>query len=196
MKKTKEEKQEGKKTRAKRPAAAKEEPPKRQRSQRKPSAVKTSEDVDGETLERNAAVKKIVLTVNDDPLAAWIVQKKFNISRTEAAAIIETIRRDISEAATGSRREKLGESLARLNEIYKTSIQTMDARTALSATKELSKTQRLYNTYEDKEAAQLDPEKEAARAVMVPAIEGGENMTLDELARALVYLVIRLQTGK
>lgn len=152
------------------------------------------ETLDGETLERNAAIKKVVLTVNDDPLAAWIVQKKYNIPRADAVEIIAGVRREISAAASGSRRDKLGESLARLNEIYKTSIQTMDARTALSVTKELSKTQRLYNTYEDKETNEIDPEKEAARAILQSAVEGGENMTLDELARALVYLVIRLQT--
>ena len=149
----------------------------------------------GEFLEQKAAVKKIVLTVNDDELAAWLVEKKYRTKRADAERLIAEIRSEITASAAGDRREKLGETLARLNEIYKTAIQTMDAKTALAVAKELSKTQRLYNTYEDKEAERVDVEKEAARQILEAVIDDGDGMTLDELAKAAVYRIIEAETS-
>ena len=70
----------------------------------------------------------------------------------------------------------------------------MDAKTALAVAKELSKTQRLYNTYEDKEAERVDVEKEAARQILEAVIDDGDGMTLDELAKAAVYRIIEAET--
>ena len=89
--------------------------------------IGASTTTSGEELERKAAVKKVVLTVNDDELAAWLVEKKYNTTRADAEKLIADIRTEIRDGASGDRREKLGETLARLNEIYKTAIQTMDA---------------------------------------------------------------------
>lgn len=148
----------------------------------------------GEELERKAAVRGIVLTVNDDELAAWLVEKKYRITRAEAESLIKEIRVEITASAAGNRREKLGETLARLNEIYKVAIKTMDSKTALAVAKELSKTQRLYNTYEDKEAAEIDVEKETARQILESVVNGGGGMTLDELAKAAAYRLIAAET--
>lgn len=151
----------------------------------------------GEELERKAAIKKVVLTVNDDDLAAWMVEKKYSLDRNKAERIIKSIREEIKASAAGDRKAKLGETLARLNEIYKTAIQTMDAKTALAVAKELSKTQRLYNAYEDKEEERADSEKEATREILESVYDGnGEEMTLDELAKALVYRIIKSETSK
>ena len=159
-----------------------------------PARITTPTNPTGEELERKAAVKGIVLTVNDDELAAWLVEKKYSMTRAAAEQLIKEIRVEITASAAGNRREKLGETLARLNEIYKTAIKTMDAKTALAVAKELSKTQRLYNTYEDKETAIIDVEKENARQILETVIEGGEKMTLDELAKAIVYRLIQAET--
>lgn len=159
-----------------------------------PARITTPTNPTGEELERKAAVKGIVLTVNDDELAAWLVEKKYSMTRAAAEQLIKEIRVEITASAAGNRREKLGETLARLNEIYKTAIKTMDAKTALAVAKELSKTQRLYNTYEDKETAIIDVEKENARQILEVVIEGGEKMTLDELAKAVVYRLIQAET--
>lgn len=159
-----------------------------------PARITTPTNPTGEELERKAAVRGIVLTVNDDELAAWLVEKKYSMTRAAAEQLIKEIRVEITASAAGNRREKLGETLARLNEIYKTAIKTMDAKTALAVAKELSKTQRLYNTYEDKETAIIDVEKENARQILETVIEGGEKMTLDELAKAIVYRLIQAET--
>lgn len=159
--------------------------------------IQTTEE-EGEALERRAAVKKVVLTLNDDNLAAWLVMKKHKLDKSQAEEIINSIREEIKASAAGDRKAKLGETLARLNEIYKTAIQTMDAKTALAVAKELSKTQRLYNAYEDKEEKTSDSEKDAARQILESVYEGeeGEEMTLDELAKALVYRMIKSETAK
>lgn len=160
-----------------------------------PSKAPPTEE--GEALERRAAIKKIVLTINDDKLAAWMVEKKYNLDKEQAERIISSIRDEIKASAAGDRKAKLGETLARLNEIYKTAIQTMDAKTALAVAKELSKTQRLYNAYEDKEEATNDSEKDATRQILESVYEGdGKEITLDELAKALVYRVIKSETSK
>ena len=73
----------------------------------------------------------------------------------------------------------------------------MDAKTALAVAKELSKTQRLYNAYEDKEEATNDSEKDATRQILESVYEGdGKEITLDELAKALVYRIIKSETSK
>lgn len=158
---------------------------------------KTQPTEEGEALERRAAIKKIVLTINDDKLAAWMVEKKYNLDKEQAERIISSIRDEIKASAAGDRKAKLGETLARLNEIYKTAIQTMDAKTALAVAKELSKTQRLYNAYEDREEERTDSEKETTREILESVYDGnGEEMTLDELAKALVYRIIKSETSK
>lgn len=166
-------------------------------SKRGAEPIKTSTSEEGEELERKAAIKKVVLTVNDDDLAAWLCSKKYSIDREQAERIVKSIRDEIRASAAGDRKAKLGETLARLNEIYQTAIQTMDAKTALAVAKELSKTQRLYNAYEDKEEERADSEKEATREILESVYDGnGEEMTLDELAKALVYRIIKSETSK
>lgn len=166
-------------------------------SKRGAEPIKTSTSEEGEELERKAAIKKVVLTVNDDDLAAWLCSKKYSIDKEQAERIVKSIREEIRASAAGDRKAKLGETLARLNEIYKTAIQTMDAKTALAVAKELSKTQRLYNAYEDKEEERADSEKEATREILESVYDGnGEEMTLDELAKALVYRIIKSETSK
>lgn len=156
-----------------------------------------SSEENGEELERKAAIKKVVLTVNDDDLAAWLCSKKYSIDKEQAERIVKSIREEIRASAAGDRKAKLGETLARLNEIYKTAIQTMDAKTALAVAKELSKTQRLYNAYEDREEERTDSEKESTREILESVCDGnGEEMTLDELAKALVYRIIKSETSK
>ena len=166
-------------------------------SKRGAEPIKTSTSEEGEELERKAAIKKVVLTVNDDDLAAWLCSKKYSIDKEQAERIVKSIREEIRASAAGDRKAKLGETLARLNEIYKTAIQTMDAKTALAVAKELSKTQRLYNAYEDKEEERTDSEKESTREILESVYDGnGEEMTLDELAKALVYRIIKSETSK
>lgn len=166
-------------------------------SKRGAEPIKTSTSEEGEELERRAAIKKVVLTVNDDDLAAWLCSKKYSIDKEQAERIVKSIREEIKASATGDRKAKLGETLARLNEIYKTAIQTMDAKTALAVAKELSKTQRLYNAYEDREEERTDSEKESTREILESIYDGnGEEMTLDELAKALVYRIIKSETSK
>lgn len=166
-------------------------------SKRGAEPIKTSTSEEGEELERKAAIKKVVLTVNDDDLAAWLCSKKYSIDREQAERIVKSIREEIKASAAGDRKAKLGETLARLNEIYQTAIQTMDAKTALAVAKELSKTQRLYNAYEDKEEERTDSEKESTREILESVYDGnGEEMTLDELAKALVYRIIKSETSK
>lgn len=166
-------------------------------SKRGAEPIKTSTGEEGEELERKAAIKKVVLTVNDDDLAAWLCSKKYSIDKEQAERIVKSIRDEIRASAAGDRKAKLGETLARLNEIYKTAIQTMDAKTALAVAKELSKTQRLYNAYEDKEEERTDSEKESTREILESVYDGnGEEMTLDELAKALVYRIIKSETSK
>ena len=166
-------------------------------SKRGAEPIKTSTNEEGEELERKAAIKKVVLTVNDDDLAAWLCSKKYSIDKEQAERIVKSIREEIRASAAGDRKAKLGETLARLNEIYKTAIQTMDAKTALAVAKELSKTQRLYNAYEDKEEERTDSEKESTREILESVYDGnGEEMTLDELAKALVYRIIKSETSK
>lgn len=166
-------------------------------SKRGAEPIKTSTSEEGEELERKAAIKKVVLTVNDDDLAAWLCSKKYSIDKEQAERIVKSIRDEIRASAAGDRKAKLGETLARLNEIYKTAIQTMDAKTALAVAKELSKTQRLYNAYEDREEERTDSEKESTREILESVYDGnGEEMTLDELAKALVYRIIKSETSK
>lgn len=166
-------------------------------SKRGAEPIKTSTSEEGEELERKAAIKKVVLTVNDDDLAAWLCSKKYSIDKEQAERIVKSIREEIRASAAGDRKAKLGETLARLNEIYKTAIQTMDAKTALAVAKELSKTQRLYNAYEDREEERTDSEKESTREILESVYDGnGEEMTLDELAKALVYRIIKSETSK
>lgn len=166
-------------------------------SKRGAEPIKTSTNEEGEELERKAAIKKVVLTVNDDDLAAWLCSKKYSIDKEQAERIVKSIRDEIRASAAGDRKAKLGETLARLNEIYKTAIQTMDAKTALAVAKELSKTQRLYNAYEDREEERTDSEKESTREILESVYDGnGEEMTLDELAKALVYRIIKSETSK
>lgn len=166
-------------------------------SKRGAEPIKTSTSEEGEELERKAAIKKVVLTVNDDDLAAWLCSKKYSIDREQAERIVKSIRDEIRASAAGDRKAKLGETLARLNEIYQTAIQTMDAKTALAVAKELSKTQRLYNAYEDREEERTDSEKESTREILESVYDGnGEEMTLDELAKALVYRIIKSETSK
>lgn len=166
-------------------------------SKRGAEPIKTSTSEEGEELERRAVIKKVVLTVNDDNLAAWLCSKKYNIDKEQAERIVKSIRDEIRASAAGDRKAKLGETLARLNEIYKTAIQTMDAKTALAVAKELSKTQRLYNAYEDREEERTDSEKESTREILESVYDGnGEEMTLDELAKALVYRIIKSETSK
>lgn len=158
---------------------------------------KTQPTEEGEALERRAEIKKIVLTINDDKLAAWMVEKKYNLDKEQAERIISSIREEIKASAAGDRKAKLGETLARLNEIYKTAIQTMDAKTALAVAKELSKTQRLYNAYEDKEEETSDSEKDATRHILESVYDGDPaELKLDELAKALVYRIIKSETSK
>ncbi len=147
----------------------------------------------GEELERKAAIKKVILTVNDDALASWLVQKKYNLDRQCSDLLIKDIRREITESSTGDSRARLGETLARLNEIYATAIKSMDAKTALAVQKELTKTQSLYNKFEDKAEETVDREKDAAREILESALEGTPKgtLTLDELAKALVYKLIQ-----
>lgn len=166
-------------------------------SKRGAEPIKTSTSEEGEELERKAAIKEVVLTVNDDDLAAWLCSKKYSIDKEQAERIVKSIRDEIRASAAGDRKAKLGETLARLNEIYKTAIQTMDAKTALAVAKELSKTQRLYNAYEDREEERTDSEKESTREILESVYDGnGEEMTLDELAKALVYRIIKSETSK
>lgn len=167
------------------------------KTRRDETTNRTAPTEEGEALERRAAIKKIVLTINDDKLAAWLCSKKYNIDKEQAERIISSIRDEIKASAAGDRKAKLGETLARLNEIYKTAIQTMDAKTALAVAKELSKTQRLYNAYEDREEERTDSEKETTREILESVYDGnGEEMTLDELAKALVYRIIKSETSK
>ena len=99
----------------------------------------------------------------------------------------------ITESSTGDSRARLGETLARLNEISATAIKSMDAKTALAVQKELTKTQSLYNKFEDKAEETVDREKDAAREILESALEGTPKgtLTLDELAKALVYKLIQ-----
>ena len=160
------------------------------------AAIQPTPEEEGKALERRAAIKKVVLTLNDDNLAAWLVEKKHNLDKSQAEEIINSIREEIKASAAGDRKAKLGETLARLNEIYKTAIQTMDAKTALAVAKELSKTQRLYNAYEEEEETS-DSEKTAARRILESVYEGdNKELTLDELAKALVYRIIKSETAK
>lgn len=166
-------------------------------SKRGAEPIKTSTNEEGEELERKAAIKKVVLTVNDDDLAAWLCSKKYSIDKEQAERIVKSIRDEIRASAAGDRKAKLGETLARLNEIYATAIKTMDAKTALAVAKELSKTQRLYNAYEDRAEERTDSEKESTREILESVYDGnGEEMTLDELAKALVYRIIKSETSK
>lgn len=166
-------------------------------SKRGAEPIKTSTSEEGEELERRAAIKKVVLTVNDDDLAAWLCSKKYSIDKEQAERIVKSIREEIKASAAGDRKAKLGETLARLNEIYKTAIQTMDAKTALAVAKELSKTQRLYNAYEDKEEETSDSEKDATRHILESVYDGDPaELKLDELAKALVYRIIKSETSK
>ena len=51
------------------------------KTRRDETTNRTASTEEGEALERRAEIKKIVLTINDDKLAAWMVEKKYNLDK-------------------------------------------------------------------------------------------------------------------
>lgn len=146
--------------------------------------------------ERDAKARTVVLTLNDDELAATVIAPRFGLTIDEARALIVQIKEELKERSAGDRKEKLGEALAKLAETYKIAIQTQDATRALQVVKEQNKILGLYNQFVDTKERKSDAEKDAARAVLLSAAPEKEDAPLDELARAVVYKLIATETAR
>jgi hypothetical protein len=163
----------------------------------------------GKTTSENAAegppqevLDKIVLLLVSGLARSAIDEAvgKLGLSGDAASSAIAEARMRIAIAARWDRNDQLGTALVRLNDIYRRSLASQDAKTALAVQKELNRLLDLYRAAAPSPQAVGDRpspnasatvEMAAARAHLTPLGLGNERTSLAELCRLAVLRIIK-----
>jgi uncharacterized protein YjbJ (UPF0337 family) len=92
--------------------------------------------IPGETLDK---IILLVVSLQSKGAVKAACIEKMGLTADQADGAIETARGKIRDAIDTDRRERTGEAIVRLNDLYERSLRVQDCKTALAAQKELNR---------------------------------------------------------
>lgn len=144
------------------------------------------------------AVSLLVLT-GDDAQAAEILQSSHHLSQSELSRVIKLAKRKINLASEINKKEEIGKRIIQLDELYKKSLESEDAKTALLTIKEKSKLLDLYSIFSQESFTEASENIELG--LTRNHLEGigitDKGLPIEELARQIaLYVINDIQSRK